>query len=173
MLSFPIESVRAVIARGRANAEANDGFRNPHYGLHPGRDEQPSVWLVGDHGVYLCSNGKLPDGEKPFVVYALECDPRTSDAWFEVKHWTFGGDDGAKFIDAAQLEAMIAAPPQCPASWPQFSAGLDGAIHHRVVVTSRLGLRAGRDAAAVPQSAPAATLGRGGPCLRPAPIATH
>lgn len=109
MLSFPIESVRAVIARGRADAEANGGYRNPHYGLHPGRDEQPGVWLVGDHGVYLCFNGKLPDGEKPFVAYALECDPRTNDGWFEVKRKTFGGDDGVEFIDAYQLEAMIAA----------------------------------------------------------------
>lgn len=63
MLSFPIESVRAVIARGRGDAEVNGGYRNPHYGLDPGRDEQPGLWLVGDHGVYLCSNGKLPDGE--------------------------------------------------------------------------------------------------------------
>ncbi|MDO1585480.1 DUF3085 domain-containing protein [Rhizobium oryzicola] len=111
MLSFPIEFVRAVIARGRADAEANGGFRNPHYGLHPGRDEQPGVWLVGDHGVYLCSNGKLPDGERPLVAYALECDPRINDDWFEVKLMTFGGDDGVEFIDAAQLEAMIAATP--------------------------------------------------------------
>ena len=29
MLSFPIESVRAVIARGRADAQAKGGFRNP------------------------------------------------------------------------------------------------------------------------------------------------
>ncbi len=111
MLSFPIESVRAVIARGRADAEANGGFRNPYYGLDPGRDEQPGVWLVGDNGVYLCSNGKLPNGEKPFVAYALECDPRTNDDWFEVKRRTFGGDDGVEFIEAAQLEAMIAATP--------------------------------------------------------------
>ena len=109
MLSFPIESVRAVIARGRADAEANSGFRNPHYGLHPGRDEQPGIWLVSDQGVYLCSNGRLADGEKPFVAYALECDPRTNDDWFEVKRKTFGADDGVEFIDAVQLEAMIAA----------------------------------------------------------------
>lgn len=109
MLSFPIESVRAVIARGRADAEANGGYSNPHYGLHPGCDEQPGVWLVGDHGVYLCSNSKLPDGEKPLVAYALECDPRTNDDWFEVKRKTFGGDDGVEFIDADQLEVMIAA----------------------------------------------------------------
>ncbi|ACM39466.1 MULTISPECIES: DUF3085 domain-containing protein [Rhizobium/Agrobacterium group] len=111
MLSFPIESVRAVIARGRADAQANGGYRNPHYGLFPGRDEQPGVWLVGDNGVYLCSNGKLPNGEKPFVAYALECDPRTNDDWFEVKRMTFGGDDGVEFIDAAQLEAMISVCP--------------------------------------------------------------
>ncbi|NSZ09747.1 DUF3085 domain-containing protein [Agrobacterium tumefaciens] len=111
MLSFPIESVRAVIARGRTDAVANGGYRNSHYGLHRGRDEKPGVWLVGDHGVYLCSNGKLPDGEKPFVAYALECDPRTNDDWFEVKRRTFGGDDGVEFIEAAQLEAMISACP--------------------------------------------------------------
>lgn len=79
MLSFPIESVRAVIARGHTDAEANGDFCSPHSGLSPGRDEQPGVWFVGDHGVYLCSNGKLPDGEMPFIAYALECDPRTND----------------------------------------------------------------------------------------------
>lgn len=111
MLSFPIGSVWAVIARGRAYAEVNGGFRNPHYGLDPGGNEEPGVWLVGDHGVYLCSNGKLPNGERPFVAYAIECDPRTNDDWFEVKRKTFGGDDGVEFLDAARLEAMISACP--------------------------------------------------------------
>lgn len=35
----------------------------------------------------------------------------TNDDWFEVKRKTFGGDDGVEFIDAGQLEAMIAATP--------------------------------------------------------------
>ncbi|ASY67077.1 hypothetical protein ABIE78_000162 [Sinorhizobium fredii] len=60
MLSFPLTSVREAIARGRADAEAHGGFRNPYYGLRPGKDEQPGLWLVGDQGVYLMSNGKLP-----------------------------------------------------------------------------------------------------------------
>ncbi|NTF91675.1 DUF3085 domain-containing protein [Agrobacterium rhizogenes] len=111
MLSFPLTSVREVIARGRANAEANGGFRNPYYGLRRGKDEQPGLWLVGDHGVYLMSNGKLPDGGRPLVVYAEECDPRTDDDWFGVKRRTFGGDDGVYF-DAEQLEAMTAAAPE-------------------------------------------------------------
>jgi hypothetical protein len=111
MLSFPIEAVREVIGRGRADAEANGGFRDPYYGLRPGHGEQPGLWLVGDHGVYLCSNGNLPDGARPLVAYAEECNPGTNDDWFEVKRRTFGGDDGVDFLDAAQLEAMMAASP--------------------------------------------------------------
>lgn len=113
MLSFPLEKVRAVIDRSRTDAESHGGFRNPYDDLHQGSDEQPGLWLVGDHGVYLCSNGKLSDGARPLVVYAEECNPDTCDDWFEVKRRTFGGDDGVEFLDAAQLEAMMAA---CPAA---------------------------------------------------------
>lgn len=41
MLSFPLTAVREVIARGRADAEAHGGFRNPYYGLRHSQDEQP------------------------------------------------------------------------------------------------------------------------------------
>lgn len=112
MLSFPLPSVREVIACGRTDAEANGGFRDPYYGLRPGKDQKPGLWLVGDHGVYLMSNGKLLDGAKPLVVYAEECDPRANDDWFEVKRRTFGGDDGVDFIDAKQLEPMMATAPE-------------------------------------------------------------
>ncbi|WP_018240610.1 DUF3085 domain-containing protein [Ensifer sp. BR816] len=122
MLTFPLASVREVIARGRADADTNGGYRNPYYGFRPGKDERPGVWLVGDNGVYLLSNGKLADGAKALVVYAEECDPASNDDWFEVKRGTFGGDDGVDFIDAAQLEAMMAASP--------------GATHLRIVFTS-------------------------------------
>ncbi|MFC0804698.1 MULTISPECIES: DUF3085 domain-containing protein [Sinorhizobium] len=111
MLTFPIASVREVIARGRADAEANGGFRNPYYGLLPGKDEQPGLWLVGDHGVYILSNGKLADGAKALVVFAEERNPTSNDDWLDAKRRTFGGDDGVDFIDAERLEAMIAASP--------------------------------------------------------------
>lgn len=112
MLSFPLTSVRDAIARGRTDAEANGGFRDPYYGLRPGKDQKPGLWLVGDHGVYLMSNGQLLDGAKPLVVYAEECDPSTNDDWFDVKRRTFGSDDGVDFIDAEQLEPMMAAAPE-------------------------------------------------------------
>src|SRR3569833_867230 len=52
----------AIITRGRFDARMNGGFRNPHYCLAPGKDEKPGVWLVGDEGVYIMSNGKLAEG---------------------------------------------------------------------------------------------------------------
>lgn len=112
MLSFPIERVRAILARGRDDAATNGGFRNPYYGLRPGEGEQAGVWLVGDHGVYLMSNGVLTEGQKPLVAYAVECDPTSNADWWETKRQTFGGDDGVDFIDASELEAMITASPK-------------------------------------------------------------
>lgn len=70
MFTFSVTDVRVVMMRGRLDAHLNGGFRNPHYGLYPGRDEKPGVWLVGDEGVYILSNGKLAEGQRPFVVYA-------------------------------------------------------------------------------------------------------
>lgn len=111
-----------MIARGRADARTNGGYPNLYYGLRPGTDEQPGVWLVGDDGVYLMTNGKPADGAKALVVYAEKCNPTSNDDWFEVKRRTFGCDDGVDFIDAAKLEAMMAAST--------------GATHLRIVFTS-------------------------------------
>jgi len=123
MLSFPLDKVRAIIDRGRTDAKTHGGFRNPYRSLHPVSDEQPGLWLVGDRGVYLCSNGKLADGARPLTAYAEECDPNTCDDWFEVKRRTFGGDDGVEFLDAKQLEAMMAASPNATHLRVAFSSG--------------------------------------------------
>lgn len=64
MLSFPVERVPEVLDRGRTYAAAYGGLRNPCYGLRPSEGEQPGLWLVGDHGIYLMSNGKFPDGAR-------------------------------------------------------------------------------------------------------------
>ncbi|CUX58063.1 hypothetical protein AGR8A_pTi20031 [Agrobacterium fabrum str. J-07] len=68
MFTFSVTDVRIVMMRGRIDAYRNGGFRNPHYGLYPGRDEQPGVWLVGDEGVYLLSNGDLAEGQRPLSM---------------------------------------------------------------------------------------------------------
>ena len=77
------------------------------------------LWLVGDHGVYLMANTK--DGprekakkkdDKAFVVYAKECNPDTTEDWWDAKRATFGGDDGVDFISLAEMENLISKPPQ-------------------------------------------------------------
>lgn len=103
MFTFPILGVRKVIERGKADATANGGFRNPYYGLMPGKGEIPGLWLIGDQGVYIMSNGKLADGDRPLVVYSDECHPVGNPDWFHYKHRHFGGDDGIEFIDADRL----------------------------------------------------------------------
>jgi hypothetical protein len=113
MFTFSVTDVRVVMMRGRLDAYLNGGFRNPHYGLSPGRDEKPGIWLVGDEGVYIISNGKLAKGQRPFVVYAEECDPKTNPDCWPYKRQHFGGDDGIEFLDAFMLVKLIAASPRC------------------------------------------------------------
>ncbi|MBB3933695.1 hypothetical protein GGR25_004773 [Kaistia hirudinis] len=109
MFTFPLADVRAVLTRGRIDAAANGGFRNPYYGLRPGAGEKPGLWLVGDEGVYLLSNGRLAEGQRPLVVYAAECSPKTNPDCWHYKRRHFGADDGIEFLDAAELDRLMAA----------------------------------------------------------------
>lgn len=111
MFTFSVTDVRAVITRGRIDAFLNGGFRNPHYGLAPGKDEKPGLWLVGDEGVYIISNGKLAEGQRPLVVSAEECDPKTNPDYWHYKRQYFGGDDGIDFLGAVELVKLLAASP--------------------------------------------------------------
>lgn len=81
-----------------ASAEANwpNGTR-PTWG----QEENPprGFWIVGDEGVYMMHNGTAPEGTENTVIYAEECNPKTNPDWYDVKHATFGGDDGADFIE--------------------------------------------------------------------------
>lgn len=72
------------------------------------------LWLVGDEGVYLMSNG-LPgfqreaDG-KSLIAYAREADPTANpEAWHSVKCASFGGDDGCEFLSADSMKAALSA----------------------------------------------------------------
>ncbi|RWK66831.1 DUF3085 domain-containing protein [Mesorhizobium sp.] len=103
MFTFPILAVRKVIDRGIADAAANGGFRNPYYGTRPGEGEKPGIWLVGDKGVYILSNGKLAEGARPLVVYSEQCHPVGNPDWWHYKRRHFGGDDGIEFIEAERL----------------------------------------------------------------------
>jgi hypothetical protein len=103
MFTFPILAVRKVIERGIADAKANGGFRLPHGDFSSTEQARPGLWLVGDQGVYIMANGKLPEGGKPFVVYSEQCHPNGDIDWWDYKRRHFGGDDGVEFIAAEQL----------------------------------------------------------------------
>lgn len=111
MFTFSVTDVRSVITRGRIDAFSNGGFRGLHSGAEE-RQERPGVWLVGDEGVHIMSNGKLADAQRPLVVYARECDPKTNPDYWHYKRQHFGGDDGVEFLDAATLMKLIAAAPK-------------------------------------------------------------
>ncbi|KRA65265.1 DUF3085 domain-containing protein [Rhizobium sp. Root651] len=111
MFTFSITEMRAVLDRGRADADANGGYRVPYQGISPETDARPGLWLVGDEGACLMSSGKLAEGQRPLIVYAEECDPTTNSDYWHYKRRYFGGDDGVEFIDAVELETLIAAQP--------------------------------------------------------------
>ena len=73
------------------------------------------LWLVGDQGIYLMSNGSpglLVDPSKTanVVAFAAEADPaKQPDTWWGAKRAAFGGDDGVTFLDLAFVEALLRA----------------------------------------------------------------
>lgn len=82
MFTFPIVAVRKVIERGIKDGAANGGCRNPYYGTRPGEGENPGLWLVGDQGVYIMSNGRLAESQKALVVYAEQCHSEGDVNWW-------------------------------------------------------------------------------------------
>lgn len=72
------------------------------------------LWLVGDQGIYLMTNGPRPRNEDGSLsaqglAYAEEADPTTmsnEDCW-EAKQALFGGDDGVEFIDEDAVEEAL------------------------------------------------------------------
>ena len=74
----------------------------------------PGLWLVGDQGIYLMSNGRPPLLVDPadtrnVTVQAAETSPGSDpDGWWEVKRAAFGGDDGVLFLELAFVEGLIA-----------------------------------------------------------------
>lgn len=75
-----------------------------------------SLWLVGDSGIYLMSNGTprmlVKEGESRNVVaYAAEANPNTdpSGCW-DAKQHIFGGDDGSEPLSLAMFERVMRLP---------------------------------------------------------------
>jgi hypothetical protein len=73
------------------------------------------LWLVGDEGIYLMSNGEPYDPRRvghraQHVVYANECSPRTlSPSKLDAaKRAILGGDDGVDWLLASDVAEALA-----------------------------------------------------------------
>ena len=72
------------------------------------------LWLGGDQGIHLMSNGRPPPLVDPadtrhVVAYAAEADPAAGvDAWRGVKRAAFSGDDKVVFFELPLAEGLIA-----------------------------------------------------------------
>jgi len=128
-LTFDTNTVERLLTHARTSKE--------HKALYEDETtKKPGLWLVGDDGIYLMSNGRpaLPrdeeaaqrqkDGEdffKNLVAYADQCNPdKTEDVW-DVKREIFGGDDGVEFIEvpetAVDIEKIEISPQSFVIHW--------------------------------------------------------
>lgn len=102
-LKFDKAILQELIDHAKASKEWSMGYDED-------MEPAPALFLVGDQGIYLMSNGKpgLPRDEeaakqqasgekfvKQRVAYAEGCDPEKDDDYYENKRQLFGGDDGA------------------------------------------------------------------------------
>ena len=113
LLKFNVSDIRILMEHTKNAPE--------HVPLYNQGEKPPAgLWLVGDQGVYLMSNGQpnlLHDGTlrnentkeftSGFVVYAKGINPDIDEEWFDTKRATFGGDDGSDFIALDSLENII------------------------------------------------------------------
>ena len=69
------------------------------------------VMLVGDQGVYFCSD-IMPEGaEKRVVAYAKGLNPDVDEfeSWWEKKRKIYGGDDGVDRFPLENIKNLVAA----------------------------------------------------------------
>lgn len=75
------------------------------------RTTDEHYWLVGDNGVYFCTESLNPNNPESgrFVVFAENCNPEAMefDEWWEVKQATWGGDDGVEKFHISELEKAL------------------------------------------------------------------
>jgi hypothetical protein len=106
-IHFSLEEMKPLMDHARSCTEWGATYAGPATG--------PGLWLVGDHGIYLMSNGKphqhQPGAASPdssLVVYAEECNPDTDpDGWWDAKVSYYGGDDGSDTIDLKDIDSLL------------------------------------------------------------------
>lgn len=104
LIHFNMAEVRELLAHSKAAPKHRQtvGAKNQGYGL----------WLVGDEGVYLMSNGDPgltpgKNGKKHRSVQCKETDIKDPAEQHRMKTLIFGGDDGFEFLPGEEVEKSI------------------------------------------------------------------
>jgi len=95
-----------------------------------GENADPHLWLVGDNGIYLMSNGspglRKKEGEDANVVaYAHEANPEKmdgDDVWY-AKRDIFGADDGVEEVPIDFIRTIQKSHPHVTTLKVKFAAG--------------------------------------------------
>src|SRR5690242_16565015 len=109
VLHFPRATVDRLLAHTKAAPSHEASLGDPE-------TQRPALWLVGDEGIYLMSNGSprlLIAGDRSLAAYARECDPfaMPSDECWDAKVDIFGADDGVYLFEAGEIEELLATYP--------------------------------------------------------------
>jgi hypothetical protein len=106
-LYFDKVKVAAVIEA----AENGIGHQVPYTGEPWGRpaDYRPGIMVVGDQGVYLIGNddADVAPLKSGLIAYAVGCNPAVDEDWWEMKQLTFGGNDGAEFLELEEAKRLL------------------------------------------------------------------
>ncbi|MGJ8653019.1 MAG: DUF3085 domain-containing protein [Opitutaceae bacterium] len=106
-LYFEKAKVAAVIAA----VENGTGHQVPYTGEPWGKpeDHSPGIMIVGDDGVYIIGNEDAEEApiKSGLIAYAKGCNPRVDEDWWGNKRASFGGDDGAEFLELEEAKRLL------------------------------------------------------------------
>ena len=102
---------KAKVAAVIAAVENGTGHQVPYTGEPWGRpsDYRPGIMVVGDQGVYLIGNdaADIAPLKSGLIAYGIGCNPAVDPDWWEMKEITFGGSDGAEFLELEEAKRLL------------------------------------------------------------------
>ena len=104
ILYFDMAKVAKLISHAETSTERRGMIEEFHYANYESMSEVPPGLLwAKDGGIYLLSNGKLPEGESyeslGLIAYAVGFDPNRDAGVWQKQQDAVGGDDFVEFIE--------------------------------------------------------------------------
>jgi hypothetical protein len=106
-LTFKTSDVLPLLIHSKNSKTWNKGYGE--------NKQEPGLFLVGDQGIYLMSNGIPnlidPNGttkDTSVVSYPKECNPiKDHEGYYQFKDEVYGGDDGVDLLEMNMFEKLF------------------------------------------------------------------